>query len=70
MRALAVTSYLYEQVNLTHPKTRLSRWYRKILYYPYRVVKCFDPVVKVKVRDTYLYMNASHNFPIYTANHL
>jgi FkbM family methyltransferase len=69
MIKLILASYLYEQVNLKRPQTRISNFYKKILQYPYRLIlKYSDPVVRVRVRHIYLYMNASHDLPGLTAS--
>ena len=65
---LLIFTYLFERAVLSRPKTRLARLSKRILSHVYWWVRRFsDPVVRVKVRDRYLYMNSSHALPQHTA---
>jgi FkbM family methyltransferase len=66
--SLLIFTYLFERAILSRPKTRLARLFKRILTHAYGWVRRFsDPVVRVKVRDRYLYMNSSHALPLHTA---
>ena len=66
--SLLIFTYLFERAMLSRPKTRLARLFNRILTHAYSWVRRFsDPVVRVKVRDRYLYMNSSHALPQHAA---
>ena len=67
--ALLIFTRLFEQAILRRPATRIARFRKFVLSRAYWVLRRFsDPIVRVKVRDHYLYVNASHALPQYTAH--
>src|SRR5262245_11335081 len=67
--ALLILTHLFEQAVLRRPTTRIARFCKRVLGHAFWFMRRFsDPVVRVKVRDHYLYVNTSHALPIYTAD--
>ncbi len=59
--ALLILTHLFEQTILSRPTTRIARFCKRVLGHAYWFVRRFsDPIVRVKVRDRYLYVNTSH----------
>ena len=66
---LLILTRLFEQAVLRRPATRIARFRKLVLGRAYWLLRRFsDPIVRVKVRDHYLYVNASHALPQYTAD--
>src|SRR5262245_39913686 len=67
--ALLIFTRLFEQAVLRRPATRIARFRKFVLARAYWLLRRFsDPIVRVKVRDRYLYVNASHALPQYTVH--
>jgi len=67
--ALLIFTRLFEQAILRRPATRLARFRKLVFGRAFWLLRRFsDPIVRVKVRDCYLYVNASHALPQYTAH--